>query len=406
MAELHALGGVDVVLTPLWGCEGLVCLLDDRFPTVVSCMTSMATIQELRGDGEPDAEAAALIALERPLIGRARYLHGLTRGVLDATLAQHGARPELAEVVGRGLADRAAGSGAADRRAPPGPPLVLFVGRLERRKGVAVLLDAARRLERDGVDFSLVLAGPDSADTETGEPYRAAFERDAALAGRVRFAGAVSDDELDELYRRADVVCLPSTYESHGVVAVEAMMFGKPIAACAGGGLSEVLEPGGNALVVAPGDAPALARELRRLIEDGDLRRRVGSRSRSLYEERFEAGAAAAAMERLLRMVVDAHEPRETTSDELRDRLASVVAELRLAVDAGRLAAELLDPPAEAWRASAIAAERDAAAWQARATEAERQRAAAVAELASVASSRWWRLTRPLRRATQALRRP
>ena len=423
VAEINERDGVDVVLTPLWGCEGIVCLLDDRFPTVVSCMTSMTTIHELRGDVDATDAVAQLIALERATVSRARYAHGLTRSSLEKTLRDYGGATVDTAIVGRGLADRTGGD-AGPESAPGEPPQILFVGRLERRKGAAALLDAARRLAAQGVAFSLVLAGPDTYDTETGEPYRASFERVAgrepSLAGAVTFAGAVSDGELNGLYRRADVVCVPSRYESHGVVLVEAMMFGKPIVAGAAGGVPEVVEEGGNALLAAPGDAESLAGELRRLIGDADMRRRFGARSRALYEERFEVGAVSGAMELFLSRVSAAHPRAEVAPADLRDRLAAVVREV-LPLDlaaAAEIAGDLLTPPPESWGAAALGAERERAAWharaleaerqvgewRARALEAERQREVGEAALASVSGSRWWRLTLPLRRLTRALR--
>jgi glycosyltransferase involved in cell wall biosynthesis len=422
VADLHERRHVDAVVTPLWGCEGVVCLLDPRFPTVVSCMTSMTTIEGLRPRTAPTEEAGQLIALERATIRRARFLHGLTRSALDKTIADYDAAPDDAAVVPRGVVDRA---GAAGAGAGSEAPRILFVGRLEFRKGVDVLLEAARGLAGDGVSFSLVLVGPDSTDTETGAPYRAAFERDSAaggaLARSVRFAGAVGDDELNELYRGADVVCVPSRYESHGIVLVEAMMFGKPVVACDAGGVPEVVENGSNALLAMPGDPVSLAAALRRLLDDRELRRRFGARSRAIYEERFDADVVATAMEGFLGRVGAAHARAPAAARDLPDELAGVVEEV-LGWDrdtARRTAAELLDPPAAGWRGLALDAEREHAAWQARAVEAERQvgewraraleaerqRAESESALAGVAGSRWWRATRPLRRFTYALRR-
>jgi glycosyltransferase involved in cell wall biosynthesis len=425
VAEIHEREPLDAVVTPLWGCEGVVCLLDERFPTVVSCMTSATTIQELRGAGaEPSAETAQLIGLERATMRRARYAHGLTRAALGKTLSDYGAEPLQAEVVGRGASDRAAIREAAGATAR-GAPEILFVGRLERRKGVDALLGAAERLAAGGVRLSLVLVGPDSDDTETGEPYRRSFERapggDPDLRGLVRFAGAVDDEELDSLYAGADIVCVPSRYESHGVVLVEAMMFGKPIVACAAGGVPEVVEEGGNALLAAPGDPDSLADRLRRLLVDPDLRRRFGARSRALFEERFEAGAVADRMASFLQRVATAHPRVAAAPPDLEERLADVVREV-LPVDAAtarEAAAELLAPSPARWRVAAMSAEDARAAWQERAYEAERQlawwcerareaegrREAAEASLERISESRSWRFTRPLRRAASALRR-
>ena len=107
--------------------------------------------------------------------------------------------------------------------------------------------------------------------------FRESFEREVVdlphILPAVRFAGHVSDHELDCLFRESDIVCVPSRYESHGVVLLEAMMFGRPIATCDGGGIVEVVDHGRNALVSAPGDVPALVDSLRRLVEDTELRR-------------------------------------------------------------------------------------------------------------------------------------
>src|SRR5262249_6432417 len=135
------------------------------------------------------------------------------------------------------------------------------------------------------------LTGKDTPNTETGTTYREQFEREhgrqPSVAGRVTFAGAVREDELYQHYADADIVCMPSRYESFGLVLVEGMMFGKPVVGCAVGGMVEIVEEGGNGLMAKPGDADSLAECLARLIGDAELRRRYGARSRRLFEERF-----------------------------------------------------------------------------------------------------------------------
>jgi hypothetical protein len=411
VARIHARSPVDAVLAPLWCCEGVVCSLDDRFPTVVSCMTSMTTMDELSAR-PATREERELIALEGATLRRARYAHALTRAGLQKALADYAAEPALTGYVPRGVSDRARGPEPEPTGAWDGMrgPRVLFAGRLEHRKGVDVLLEAARRLAAESTEFGLVLAGRDTNATATGEPYRTAFERqygaEPELARRVRFVGPVDDTELERLYRGADLLCGPSRYESHGVVLVEAMMFGKPIVACAAGGMPEVVEDGANALLAEPGDADSLVRCMRRLIDDAELRRRYGTRSRALYEERFEAGAAAAGMATFLAEVGAQHERASAPPDDLADRLTAVVGEvLELdSAEAGRAAEELLAPSADAWRAAALDAERRRGAWQDRALMAESERSAAQAALAAVTGSLFWRLIGGLRRVAARLR--
>jgi glycogen synthase len=174
----------------------------------------------------------------------------------------------------------------------------------------------------------------------------------------VSFLGPVSDERLHELYSSADVVCQPSRYESHGIVLVEAMMFGKPIATTSAGGIPEVVENGGNALLAEPGDPVDLAAALSTL-QSESLRARMAARSRELFLARFEIAAVARAMCDLFSEAIRAHEssPAGDTGTAL----------LAVAVDARAAAAE--------------------------------------DRLAELTRSRSWRLTRPLRGLAARTRR-
>ncbi len=228
---------------------------------------------------------------------------------------------------------------------------VLFVGRLERRKGVDTLLAAARELVDDGVEVTFTLAGQNADNS-----FRDSFDREAATRPRLRaaahFTGMVSDAELHRLYVDADIVCVPSRYESHGVVLIEAMMFGKPLVTCAAGGISEVVRAGHDAIVVPPEDPTALAESLRRLLANPELRAQLGAAARQSYERRFEAQSVARRMESFLEEVITAHRNAPVDSPDVRERLQRFLGKvLSLGPDdASTLAGELLQPPAAAFR--------------------------------------------------------
>jgi glycosyltransferase involved in cell wall biosynthesis len=163
----------------------------------VTCMTSLLTLTELDGAYRLIPDIAQRLALERETLARSPYLHGLTESALAKTIRDYGLTPAATAVIGRGLEDRAAGelSAAANGRwaaADHRGTRVLFVGRIEPRKGVDLLIMAARELIEDGVPVSILLAGP-----EADPSYRQALERQARdqsrLGEAVRFAGAVSD---------------------------------------------------------------------------------------------------------------------------------------------------------------------------------------------------------------------
>jgi glycogen(starch) synthase len=435
VSRLHAGEGVDVVLGSVWSADAAVCMLDSRFPTVITVLTTTATTRALRPRREASPLELRRIALERATLRRAPYLHGLTRAGLEEALSEYPEHsPAEIGIVGRGILDRA-GAVSGSEPGPAGPVRLLFVGRLERRKGVDVLLDTAVRLAGLGVDFDLTLVGRESGDVPLGldRSYREQFEagpgRDRWLSDRVHFAGEVEDDELDRQYRAADIVCTAARFESHGVVLVEAMMYGKPIVATRVGGIPEVVEEGGNALLAEADDPDGLTQALRRSIEDAGMRARFAARSRQLYEERFAAEAVAKRMGAYLERVVERHAAEsgdDSRGEDVPRRLAELVADtFEAPARASQTAAdELLDPPADAWHAAMVALERERAAWQASAIAAEqglarlgersvengeagewRRRAlGAEAELRRLVDSRSWRATAPLRRIAARLR--
>ncbi len=339
---------VDAVLAPLWRSEGAVCLLDDAFPTVISCMTSLRTLTEVDERYLQLPDIGERLVLERAALRRSPYLHGLTRSALDKTIDDYELRPALAVVIGRGLRDRCpAGPDRVGRDSAQQALNVLFVGRIERRKGVDTLLAAVRGLFDAGVELDLTLAGP-----EAEASFREDFARDAAarpgLNARVRFAGAVSDCELDRLYRQADVVCVPSRYESHGIVLIEAMMFAKAMVIASGGGVDEVVSDGRDALVVDADDPDAVAAGLRRLAGDHELCTRLGTAARQRFEVRFERQAVAARMAALLGETAAAHPRAELSRQGLESKLAGLITEV-MGVEPARAlaqAAALLDPEA------------------------------------------------------------
>ena len=148
---------------------------------------------------------------------------------------------------------------AAIRAATPLPttrPAVFFLGRHEERKGLAVLLQAMRMLD---LDVSCWVAG-DGPDTD-----RLRIEH--AGDTRIEWLGRVDEAEKLARLRGASVVCAPSLHgESFGVVLIEAMAAGTPVVASSLDGYRNVATDGVDALLVEPGNAPALAAALERVL--------------------------------------------------------------------------------------------------------------------------------------------
>ena len=148
-----------------------------------------------------------------------------------------------------------------------GVPNILFVGRMEPRKGLIHLLRAFRRLQRDGVRARLLLVG-----TGPGEREARRYVLTRQLDG-VEFLGRVSEAQKAQLFKTADIYVSPATgRESFGIVLLEAMSAGAPIICSDIHGYRGVVRRERDGILVEPGDADALAASIRRLIDDPALR--------------------------------------------------------------------------------------------------------------------------------------
>lgn len=188
---------------------------------------------------------------------------------------------------------------AARRRLdiPQDARVVLFVGNLEPRKAVDVLLQATARLrtERgDGPLLAIVGTGA-SAGADDQEPRLRALGAALHLESSTRFVGRVSDDVLLDWYAAADVFALPSRSEAQGIAALEAMSSGLPVVASAVGGLLETIEDGHTGLLVPPGDEQALAAALGRLLADPGFGQQVGAAGRAAVVREFSWPASVRA---------------------------------------------------------------------------------------------------------------
>ncbi|WP_235498127.1 glycosyltransferase family 4 protein [Frankia sp. R43] len=192
-------------------------------------------------------------------------------------------------------------------------PVIAVVGRIEREKGVNILLDAVAKLRADGLEAQIVLAGT-SAGLIGGVPTRAWLARRAEqLDVPCTFAGHVPLSDLAEIYGRARVVAVPSRFESMSMAAIEAMASGRPVVATARTGIAPYLERHGAGAVVPPDDPEALAAALRPLLVDPELAVTVGARGRAAVAD-FEPRAVAMRRERVYRQAISRFETRRGTS--------------------------------------------------------------------------------------------
>jgi len=286
----------DVVHASNWNACGLGVLCARLAPLVLMLVTPLSEI--MGGHGwEPTDDLRHAVALDRWQVENADAVCCPSWGVLDV----------YEETMGLSLRGRPTmyrtPLGVAPTPASPvagrGRKRLLFVGRLEQRKGIHVLLAVLPRLLAAHPDWECDLVGDDSVVAPgTDATFRATFEAGpvGSWRDRVHFRGPVADQELARFFASCDVFVAPSLFESFGLIYPEAMQYGKPVVGCRTGGIPEVVRDGVDGLLVPPDDAEALAGALDRLMSDAALRERLGDAARTSVRERFDHRAMAAGL--------------------------------------------------------------------------------------------------------------
>ncbi|HYY10997.1 MAG TPA: glycosyltransferase family 4 protein [Kineosporiaceae bacterium] len=278
---VHAHLGEDLAVLPI----ALAAARRHALPLVVTVHTSVAHTLAVHGarsavvkavggwwERRVEPAADAVLALTPRLAGV------LTEQGVDAGrvhVVPSGVRPQLFDGA-RPLPPEFAARLAAVPR-----PRIGYVGRLHPQKSVDVVVRALPLLDADA---HLVVAGEG--------PDRPKLERlvdELGLRSRVTFLGLVPHDDVPALLREVDVAVLPSRYEELGTAIVEAMACGVPVVASRTGGIPDVVRDGVNGLLAEPGDVPATAAALRRVLADPHLRRRLGECGRrSAQDHRWD----------------------------------------------------------------------------------------------------------------------
>jgi 1,2-diacylglycerol 3-alpha-glucosyltransferase len=217
--------------------------------------------------------------LWRHLITFLERLDGVTvpSHAAGALLRAHGLKAPI-HVISNGVdLSRFHPGGGRDRPARPWPApklIVLYVGRLDRDKGLPTLVEAMSSVVAQR-PADLVLCGRGRSASQLRRQSRA-----LGIAASVHFPGHVTDDRLPDLYRAAAVFVMPSTNELQSMATLEAMASGLPVVAAEALALPELVRDGDNGFLVPPGQPHVLADRLGRLLADPAERARMGSASR------------------------------------------------------------------------------------------------------------------------------
>jgi glycosyltransferase involved in cell wall biosynthesis len=278
---------LDIFEFPNWEGRGAfynLCRLGT--PMVVRINTSLRETMEIEGAvfGRKERFEANL---EKRACLAADAIYVSTRAHRSVIAAELGISESRMSIVPLGLPE--ASIVVREPRPRNVAPVVLFLGRLEARKGVTELLEAARMVVAQMPNVRFVLIGRDRPQAPAGVTHQQwvhdNFPPD--VADRLEFLGVQPDAVVQDWFRQADLFVAPSRYESFGLVFVEAMRAAVPVISTTAGGIAEVVTSGHSGLLVEPQQPGQIAEAILTLLRDEPKRIALARGARAEYESRF-----------------------------------------------------------------------------------------------------------------------
>jgi D-inositol-3-phosphate glycosyltransferase len=299
----------DLLYSHYWLSGEVACLLRPHLATGwahIAHTLGLVKNRTLAAGARPEPDLR--IRVEGELAQQANLLIASTPDEAQELIEGYGADPQRVTVVPPGVdlatfqpmnraeARREIGYGTGR--------LLLFVGRLERLKGVEVAIRAFGLLrDRQHDDVRFLILGEDSHEGEESEKDRLkAIASEVGVRDRVDFVGSVAHHELPYFYAAADVCVMPSYSESFGLVALEAQACGCPVVASGVSGLRSVVRDEVSGYLIDEHDPPAYAERIGRLLENSELAQQMGRRGR-LLAQRFSWTRTADRLEELFEQV-------------------------------------------------------------------------------------------------------
>jgi len=282
LRRLHRQQPFDLVDAPDHLAEGLFACLFTRLPVVTRLHTPFALLVDLGLNNYRKNLSYRLIWLmEKIALSRSTVFYAPCMDLVERCNTLFSLKPLPVRIFGYPL-DLALFSPAAGNR-PDDSLRLLFLGRLEQRKGIATIVDALPRVLARYPDTTLTLVGRDTPNINGYRSARQYMEESFARAGcldRVRFHDYVTLDQLPAFFHDHDIVWVPSLYDNYPLICLEAMACSRTVVVADAGGLPEMVKDGQTGLVFPAGDAAALAERTIELCASAELRQSLGRRAR------------------------------------------------------------------------------------------------------------------------------
>jgi glycosyltransferase involved in cell wall biosynthesis len=276
---------LDIVSAPIWDVEGIVSHLLSPIPVVASLHTTYKLAETHKPDWQRPVfnknHVQQVSFAEKFLFECSPWFLGNSDAIVNDIEDAYKIRiRERTRIVPHGVED----VDFEFESCASSYPVVLFVGRQETRKGFDTAIQSAVIVCRNNPTVKFQFIGAPCSDAKCEKSIQ---EIPAEFVQRIEILGYLSEEDLQAAYKKCDVFIAPSRYESFGLIAIEAMRYGKPVIVGDRGGLREVVRNEVNGFLVDPDSPEALAQSIERLLSDPGLREKFSIEARRIFLSKF-----------------------------------------------------------------------------------------------------------------------
>lgn len=291
-AQLHAEKPFDVIDTPELLADGIIPAVTQTVPQVIRLYTPHSKfIAEKLHNVVPSFDHQFVAMLERIAMLQAAVLTSPSNDLAEFVAGDLGIELSQIRIV-RNPIDTEIFTTEGVKALPPTEKLrVLFVGRLEGRKGITYLIDAIPKIVKVCPNVEFVIVGDDTTTAEGMTSVLTGLKKSLAAsdcAKYVKFIDRISLDELPSYYRSADISIVPSVYDNSPYTCLEAMSCGRPVIGTDAGGTKEYIEHNVSGLIIPACDSNAIAEACIKLLTDQSERTRLSEGARQRAVKHFD----------------------------------------------------------------------------------------------------------------------
>jgi len=293
---------IDIVEAPEWGAEAFWYSFTKRTPLVIKLHTPMFLVGKLNMIS-PTINYRLVCWLEKMSALNADMLTSPSKALADIVVEKYHLQKNRVVVMPNPIDDDVFKPsplyGAKNRS-------IMYVGRLEMRKGVHILADAISRLNGEFPNITFLFVGKDTNTSPTNGSMKNYILQKAGEGVNINFFDHVDRNQLAEYYQTAMFCVFPSLWENFPYTCLEAMACGMPVVASNTGGISEMIEDGVSGFLFKPGNVEDLYHKLKQLLKMSQQNlMKVGSEARSRIEDLYSRSNVAKESELFYHRIID-----------------------------------------------------------------------------------------------------